>query len=450
MRSTGSFDVITQTRLQLKIRFVLAGLITAAITASANAASHRYFEIRPSAASPFKTLHTFSYANGSADGGLPEGGVVEDRAGALYGTTVEGGTHGWGTVFKLTPSGTGYIFKSIYSFTNGADGSEPEGGLLLDAAGGIYGTASLGGTANYGTVFKLTPSGSRYAESTLYSFTGGANDGSYPLAGLVADAQGSLYGTTSFTEAFGGCPGGYVPNCGAVFRLTPTATGYRESILHAFTNENGDGADPFDRLLLYKGVLYGTTQGGGVEGAGTVFATVPGSGATSILSSFGVSQGSGSYPFAAVSVGPNGALLGGTAQGGMTQGGTTGDGVVFSLSRSGLGYIETPLYSFPFPNPYAEGPFTNVVAEGSTIYGTTISGGTGPCQNGDGPQGCGTVFALKRVAGRYVDQLLYSFQNGSDGSRPQGDIIIDSQREMLFGTTTASGDGLGTVYAMKL
>lgn len=150
-------------------------------------------------------LHNFT----GPDGAVPHGVLITDAAGNLYGTTHNGVTSGYGTVFQLTPSGT---LNVLHSFIGGGDGAYPEAGLIADMAGNLYGTTYGGGAGGQGTVFQLTPAGTLYV---LYSFTGGS-DGGRPGADLIADAAGNLYGTTSSGGATASCPGG----CGTVFELT--------------------------------------------------------------------------------------------------------------------------------------------------------------------------------------------------------------------------------------
>jgi uncharacterized repeat protein (TIGR03803 family) len=197
-------------------------------------------------------LHSF----GNSDGAYPFAGLVRDPKGNLYGVTEEGGSSGYGTVFEVPVKGT---YKVLYNFTGGADGGYPlYGYLLLDKANDLYGTTEIGGSSGAGTVFKLTPDGK---ETVLYSFTGGA-DGGYPLAGVILDPKGNLYGTT---EAGGSS--GY----GTVFMVAANGT---ETVLHSFAET--DGAYPVADLFRdKKGNLYGTTQGGGTSGYGTVFELTP-------------------------------------------------------------------------------------------------------------------------------------------------------------------------------
>jgi uncharacterized repeat protein (TIGR03803 family) len=205
---------------------------------------------------------TVLYAfTGGVDGGPPSSGVVQDAAGNLYGTTYSGGAYNRGTVYKLDMTGTETV---LYSFTGGTDGGTPVGGVILDAAGNLYGTAYNGGIATCppsgcGLVFKLNPNG---AETVLYSFRGGAN-GSSPQTGVVMDAAGNLYGTT-YLGGIGTASGN-----GVVFKLSPDGT---ETTLHRLAD--ADGRYPSDLVLDSAGDLYGTTTEGG-SGYGTVFKLKP-------------------------------------------------------------------------------------------------------------------------------------------------------------------------------
>jgi uncharacterized repeat protein (TIGR03803 family) len=224
------------------------------------------FKVGP--ASSETVLYTF--ADG-ADGGAPfTGGLIRDVAGNLYGTTPNGGASRRGVVFELircSSAPAGYDFKLLHSFTGGADGGKPFAGLIRDAAGNLYGTTTAGGASGNGVVFKLSPVGT---ETVLYNFTGGA-DGAYPTAGLVRDAAGNLYGTTVNGGA-NTCTNG----CGVVFELIrcgSAPSGYDFKVLHTF--RGADGANPAAGLILdAAGKLYGTA-GGGANGAGVVFRLTP-------------------------------------------------------------------------------------------------------------------------------------------------------------------------------
>ena len=221
----------------------------------------------------------YSFTGTGGDGAVPEAGLVQDAQGNLYGTTVDGGAFGQGTVFKLDTTGKETV---LYSFT-GYDGSGPEAGLVLDAQGNLYGTTKYGGNlacyAPYGcgTVFKLDTTGK---ETVLYSFTGtGTGDGEAPEAGLVLDTKGNLYGTTPY----GGTNGG-ASNGGTVFKVDTTG---KETVLYSFAGTGaGDGQNPEAGLVLdAQGNLYGTTYFGGANAGGTVF-KVDTTGKETVLHSF--------------------------------------------------------------------------------------------------------------------------------------------------------------------
>ena len=227
------------------------------------------------AAATETVLYSFK---GGTDGTYPPAGLMMDSSGALYGTTVYGGTANAGTVFKLTRPAAGgrhWTETVLHSFTGGADGAVG-GTLLKDNAGALYGMTQEGGTGNQGTVFKLTPPAAgqtAWTEIVLYRFKGG-RDGRYPLGDLIAK-HGVLYGMTN---------GGGTANTGTVFKLRPPAAGqtaWTERVLYRFTGGT-DGTRPQAGLLATAGLLanksgflFGTTYQGGVSNKGTVFKVVP-------------------------------------------------------------------------------------------------------------------------------------------------------------------------------
>ena len=209
-------------------------------------------------------LHTFQ---GGSDGMEPMGGVLRDRSGNLYGTTIMGGSastcpEGCGTVFEVAASGVETV---LYSFQGNNDGYYPRSSVILDSSGNLFGTTEGGGTSNQGTVFKVTPGG---VETILYSFKGGT-DGDAPLAGLVADKSGNLYGTT-YLGGNSGCNNDGQGGCGTVFRIAPDGT---EKLLYVFPRTHGQphGAWPSAPLLLKNGYLFGTAIYGGTNNNGVVF-----------------------------------------------------------------------------------------------------------------------------------------------------------------------------------
>jgi uncharacterized repeat protein (TIGR03803 family) len=224
------------------------------------------FKLTPSGT--LTTLYTFCSEANCADGTNPSGGVALDKTGNLYGTSFYGGASGFGTVFKVTPSGKETV---LHSFTpNGEDGFYPDAGVILDSKDNVYGTTISGGAIGVGTVFEVTASGT---ETVLHSFTGGA-DGISPAASLVFDKKGDLYGTTDSGGSF---------DLGTVFELTPKGV---ETTLHSFARNGTDGYYPAGKGVAIdkSGNLYGTTTYGGnfnkcgptsTSGCGVVYKIVP-------------------------------------------------------------------------------------------------------------------------------------------------------------------------------
>jgi uncharacterized repeat protein (TIGR03803 family) len=195
----------------------------------------------------------YAFATTGTNGQTPYAGLIQGTDGNFYGTTYFGGANGFGTVFKVTPSG---IETVLYSFAGGSDGEHPYAAVIQGGDGDFYGTTYQGGSGGYGTVFRLTPSGT---ETVLYSFAGGTSDGATPEAGVIQGSDGNFYGNT----LQGGAAG-----LGTVFKLTPSGT---ETILHSFAG-GSDGASPAANLLQGSdGNLYGSTGAGGASGDGTFF-----------------------------------------------------------------------------------------------------------------------------------------------------------------------------------
>jgi uncharacterized repeat protein (TIGR03803 family) len=308
---------------------------------------------RVNASRKLKVLYTFA---GRPDGAGPYGTLIQDAKGNLYGTTEGGGANGDGAVFKLTKSNKESV---LYSFTGGTDGGDPYAGLVMNAAGNLYGTTNLGGAAGYGTAFDLNPT--TKVETVLYSFSY-FPDGENPYSPLI-DTKNHFYGST-----YQGGAAGY----GTVFELGKKG---KETTLYSFTG-NPDGANPYAGLISDKdGNLYGTTLGGGASEYGTVF-ELSSTGVETVLYAFTGNPPDGEYPLSGLVRDAAGNLYGTTEKGG-----ASGFGTVFKLSSTGT---EIVLHSFTGADgafPYA----TLVRDSKGNLYGTTESGGH---------DGAGVVFKI--------------------------------------------------------
>lgn len=350
-------------------------------------------------------LHSF--AVDGADGYHPYATLVIDSRRNLYGTTLHGGSHGFGTVFKISASGTERV---LYSFAGGTDGVQPSLGVIRDNAGNLYGTTFDGGTGSVGTVFKLDSFGSH---TVVHNFMDDGTDGYRPNGDLVRDAAGNLYGTTQIGGAFG---------FGTVFKLTAAGI---ETVLYSFAG-GADGCNPNAGLIRSKGKLYGTTVGCGAFGHGTVF-RVTLSGAESVLHSFAQDGADGYEPYCQLVADAAGNLYGTTLWGGVH-----GIGAVFRVTPTGA---ENVLYSFGGSDGYH--PYGGLVLDAAgNLYGTTNTGGD---------FGYGTVFSLTPSG---VHTLIHSFTpNGTDGLFPYSGLVRD-RLGILYGTTLQGGSGssMGTVF----
>jgi len=254
-------------------------------------------------------LYAFS---GGADGATPRyGDLIFDHAGNMYGTTALGG-NGVGVVYEMMHSGSGWTEQPIYDFS-GPDGADPYSGVIFDSAGNLYGTTTAGGANGFGAVYELSPSGSGWTERVLYSFTGG-NDGSLPTAGLIFDQAGNLYGSTNVGGASGG---------GTVFELTPSGGGnWTYHLIYGFsgvTNCGPWGALAFDA----NGGLVGTTLCDGAHGAGNVFRLTPSGGGWNYTSIYDFTGGNdGKYPYCNVVFDAAGDMFGTAFRGGTAGQGT--------------------------------------------------------------------------------------------------------------------------------
>ncbi|HEX7423995.1 MAG TPA: choice-of-anchor tandem repeat GloVer-containing protein [Terriglobales bacterium] len=371
-------------------------------------------------AATYQTLHSFT--NFWPDDGNPFPGVIFDQYGNLYGVAAWGETNE-GTIFQLTPSQGGWTFKNLHEFAlDDTEGAGPIGGLVMDEAGNLYGTASYDhGEWMCGTVFKLSPSGSYWTFTVLHYFAGA--DGCDPESTL-SYSNGVIWGATK---------GGGSTGQGTVFSMDTSGGSLQ---FDSFTGKNG--SQPLSAFSLWG---YGTTYSGGGKGQGNIYRLDPGKGLIS-KHSF-KADGKAGYA-------PMGDLLtlyvGGvrTIYGTNSAGGVGGGGTVYRLTEiqpNSDKWRISVLHSFSGSDE-GRAPMAGLTADSAgNLYGTTSSGG----QDG---RGCGTVFKLSPGKNnKWTHTVLYSFDaTQSEGCWPTGGLVFDKAGN-LYGTTQWGGDFLhGTVY----
>jgi uncharacterized repeat protein (TIGR03803 family) len=369
----------------------------------------------PLAAARWKEKVLYSFQGGN-DGAVPAGGVVFDKAGNLYGATTYTSscstTFECGTVFELSPPlhGGAWTETTLHVFQghDHGDGGAPGGGVILDAAGNVYGTTAYGGSgpcmllgtavgcgAVYEMIAPAKPNGT-WKEKILYNFQGN-KDGQFPTGDLVFDKSGNLYGATDFGGGYGKCDAPYYQHCGTIFELVaPKTKGgkWKEKVLYSFKGGK-DGASPNGGLIFDgKGAMYGSTYAGGNQ----------------------ICQGAGSV----------------------------GCGTVFMLSPTGEPgepWTENVIYRFKGRPNDGSGPNGSLALNaGGTVFGTTVSGGSAEE---------GVIFRLEQVTGRWVETILHTFLGGNDEALPMAGVTFDSSGD-LYGTTTLGGfAGGGGVYELK-
>jgi hypothetical protein len=368
-----------------------------------------------------KVLFTFQ---GYGDG-TPNGDLVFDAAGNLYGTNNVVN----GTVFELSPDGSGGWTKTtIYSFQGGNDGEQPQNGVVFDAAGNLYGATAIGGSSfcggrGCGTIFKLAPdNGGGWTESVLYSFTGG-RDGEGPVGSLVLDGAGNLYGAA--VTAGGG-------NGGTAFELSPEpGGGWSERTIFTFGSRLGESPSPLIRDS--SGNLYGTA-GGGVYNGGAVFELVPtssGQWGEHLLYNFagGVD---GAFPIGGLVRDRLGNLYGVTLEGG-----TYSEGTVFEVVRlPGNGWQKKTLHEFGSAIG-GQTPNGGLILDArGNLYGLTEFGGVSGCT---GRPGCGLAFELSPHASSWSEKVLTDFSANVDGGFPSAGLTLDGEGNLYGATQGGSG-----------
>jgi uncharacterized repeat protein (TIGR03803 family) len=393
-------------RLTCSLIFVLSSVLAAGTTASA------------------QTVTTLA---SMTDGQYPWGSLVADPNGNLFGTTEQGGA-GYGTVFEIAKTSSGYATPITLVSFDKTNGAYPFAGLIIDANGNLFGTAQQGGASQCSTVFEIARASTGYASTptTLVDFD--CTSGSGPEGGLIADANGNLFGTTSL--------GG--PSWdGTVFEIVKTSSGYANTptTLASFNGSNGEVLQA-GLIADANGNLFGTANAGGANGYGVVFeiAKTASGYANSPTILFNFDNTNGAIPEAGLIADANGNLFGTTVAGG-----AQGYGVVFEIAKTSSGYASTPTILVNFDNTNGASPVANLIIDANgNLFGTTSEGGAA---------GYGTVFEILKTSSVYASTptILASF-NGSNGLFPPTGLIPDANGN-LFGTTVWGGSAnTGTVF----
>jgi uncharacterized repeat protein (TIGR03803 family) len=408
-------------------------------------------------AAPAQEKILYNFQGGLADGAVPQGALIFDGSGNLYGTTAAGGsTANAGTVFELSPQPDGSWKETVlFTFAGGATGGsgDPTGALVFDGKGNLYGVAG----GEQGGIFELSPPaepGGTWTEQVIYAF-GAQPDGSGPEGSLIFDGDGNLYGATE--------DGGQY-NSGAVFELSPPASPgglWTEQIIFSFNFTGPTGFRPQANLIFDgSGNLYGTTEdGGGTEGTegGVVFElSPPATGSTwteTVLHTFGGSLFDGSTPVDGLYLDSEGNVYGTAETGYYSYSYVAYSGIAFELTPPTTpGGAWTEIILHPFANNATDGgnPESNLVPDGEgNLYGTTIFGGpnfVGPGAISTG----GTIYELMPPAqsgGAWSERVVYDFgASSTDAYETTAGLVLDSKGN-FYGTTQAGGTaGLGTVF----
>jgi uncharacterized repeat protein (TIGR03803 family) len=383
-------------------------------------------------------IYNFS---GAADGSLPNGALISDASGNLYGTAFAGGDlsvcggGGCGVVFKLSPSSSGWTETVLHTFSGG-DGANPSAGLVFDTKGNLYGTTSAGGRftcqgAGCGVIFQLYPTNNGWKEKVLYNF-GGSSDGSAPTFPLTFDAAGNLYGVAQSGGNTTNCSG-FTYGCGVAFKLWHEFAGWRFQALYVFSDSDSSG--PSSGFLLdAKGNLFGT----GTYASGVVYELSPAANKTwkdTVIYSFIEPVG---YLPQGLVFDAEGNLYGPTVYGG-TGGGIIdcedklpGCGTVFKLTRGSSGWTESALHEF-----------TGVDANPN---GSLVFDAAGNLYGADSVE----VFRLSRGAnGAWTKTALHTFGGAGDGERPRGPVLLNQANDIFGVTFTGGFSGAGTVFEIS-
>jgi uncharacterized repeat protein (TIGR03803 family) len=367
---------------------------------------------------------------GGSDGSGPWSNYfISDAKGNLYAATAAGGTYSAGTVFMLSPAGKETI---LYEFTgSNGDGNAPHGRLAFDAKGNIYGTTQAGGTNGTGTVYELSPKrGGGWTEKVIYSFSATGADGISPSAGMTIAPDGTMYSTTPDGGAFSG---------GVIFSLKKTAKGWKQRVIHNINFPN-EGGFPYEGLMRdAAGNLYGVAPAGGAAGNGVVYrlSHTKKGWVDTVLHSFTNQNGDGSGLYWIDLIGDTS----GNIYGATSFGGTNGTGMVWELvySKTKKSYSESILYEFGASGSGdGNDPYGGLAMDSKgNLYGTALNGGS---------SNLGAVYKLTKQGKTWKETVLHSFVGANDGAQPTGNPYIDAKGRLYGMTQTGGKSNLGIVY----
>ena len=366
------------------------------------------------AAQTYTPLYTYSVNAGAYSGILPAGIMSQGRDGNLYTTVQNNGLVSRGTTFKMSLAGVPTTLYNFCSLTGCADGSYPDGGLILGVDGNFYGTTNSGGSHNSGTTFKMTPAG---AITTLWNFTASGTDNGAPWYPVLQAQDGNFWGVSQAIYAF---------TYGAIYKVTPSGT------FTAFPFNYTNGATPDLPTQGTDGNFYGVARGGGAHGFGTIYKVTP-AGVISVLHDFAGYPSDGNIPVGILTQGNDGNLYGMTYQGGASNLGT-----VFKISPSGT---YTVLYSFTGWG-FGDGalPIAGLtLGTDGNFYGSTNNGGTK------------NLGALLKVTPAGAVSVLYSFCSVTcnDGYSPQTPLVQDTNGK-FYGNSTGNSNGGAKFFSLDV
>lgn len=399
----------------------------------------------PAQAQTYTELHVFA-GYSSSDGANPSAGLSIDSNGYLYGTTVYGGANGFGSVFKIQPSGSNSPTTILHSFSGQTDGAAPVSRVVFAPDGVLYGTTAAGqsdncnGVGGCGTIFTLSPSlgGYSWSFNTLYTFDGAPGDGSDPYGDLTFQ-NNNVYGTTRYGGSGGGqaicgdnsaLTGAERYGCGTVFEMhyiPPPGQSDDPTILWNFDATSGDGIEPYGGVVVDCSTnLFGTTLIGGQHSYGTTFQLIPGSPWTeTILKAYDDGTTNGGYPFGGLILDSSNNLYGSNADAG-----ASGAGEIFKITNGAnctLGY--STLTSLSGTQYDLQGNRANLVMDSQgNLWGTQTIGGA---------NNYGDIFEL--TAGTWAYHDVHDF-DGTHGAYPAGSLVVDNSGN-LYGVTYSGGQG---------